>query len=419
MSENRGRAGERQDGAISLTKRAVDSALPGDRDYILWDRKVRGFGLRVGRGGTRSYVLDYRLKGARNRIVIGQHGRPWTVETAREEATRILGAITRGADPASERKQYRKAPTVAEAATRYVEEHVKIHNKPSTAVSACRLVEVHIKPKLGNKKVADLTRRDVRDWHYEMRSTPRQANQALAVLSKIMSLCHKDWGWREDNPAVGVKRYPEVVRERFLTDAELSCLGNELAKSEAAKSEMPGVVGAIRLLALTGARRGEVLGLLWTDVDMDAGCFRLRDAKTGARPIPLGAAAKTVLNALPRESPFVVCGTDPDKPLSGNTLEQAWRRIVKRAGLNGVRLHDLRHGVGTFAAQAGANSFAIRDLLGHKTVAITSRYVNRDVDPLRTLADAVSGRISAALKAKPLKTAEVISLEARRGKGSR
>lgn len=393
---------DKQDGAIRLTKRIVESATPSDGDYILWDRKVSGFGVRIGRGGTRSYVLDYRLRGARKRIVIGQHGRPWTVEAARDEAIHILGTITKGADPATERKQYRIAPTVTDAASRYIKEHVKVHNKPSTAVSACRLVEVHIKPKLGKKKVADLTRRDIRDWHYAMRDTPRQANHALAVLSKILSLCHKDWEWRKDNPAVGVKRYPEVIRERFLSDHELSRLGQELAASDVAGSEMPGVVGAIRLLALTGARRGEILALLWTDVDLSAGCFRLRDAKAGARPIPLGKAAISVLDDLPRHGPYVVYGTDPEKPLSGNTLEHAWRRILTRAGLTGVRLHDLRHGVGTFAAQAGANSFAIRDLLGHKSVVITSRYVNRDVDPLRSLADAVSGRIATALGEKQL-----------------
>lgn len=200
------------------------------------------------------------------------------------------------------------------------------------------------------------------------------------------------------NPCRLIERYQETKRERFLSDAELVRLGEVLAQAEGA--EMPGVLAALRLLAATGCRLGEVLALRWDDVDLEASALHIRDPKNRTpRAHPIGAMVVALLSELPHTGPWVVHGRDTRKPLSEGTLEGAWLRLRDHAGLADVRMHDLRHTVGTVAGATGANAFLIRDALGHKTVAMTGRYVNRDADPLRELVGKVESRIMGALNA--------------------
>jgi integrase len=202
-----------------------------------------------------------------------------------------------------------------------------------------------------------------------------------------------------------------LAGERFYSDAELARIGKALAEAERDRVELPGVIFAIRLLALTGLRLGEVLGLRWVYFDFDNAVLRLPDTKSGSRIVPLGAPALAILADLDRQGDFVVTGPAPDKPLSPSTLEKAWRRIRERAEVPDGRLHDFRHTVETFAAQTGANAFMVRDKLGHKTLAMTGRYVERDVDPLRVLTDKVEDRVAAAMDAALIRGAEVVSLK--------
>ncbi len=171
-------------------------------------------------------------------------------------------------------------------------------------------------------------------------------------------------------------------------------------------------MNTIRLLAVTGMRLGEVLGLRWQDVDLDAGVIRLADAKAGARTVPLGTAALTLLANMERTGEFVVHGTDPNAPLLVSRVEAAWRRLRKQAGISNARLHDFRHTTGTYAAQAGFNAFLVRDLLGHKTLAMTGRYVERAPEPVRAAANAVAGRVADAMSGDS--PAEVVELPNRR-----
>ncbi len=274
------------------------------------------------------------------------------------------------------------------------------HNKPSTEKEFRRLVEKRIKPALGDLKAVDVTRQDVIKLHLAMRSTPRQANHTVAVLSKLFNLAEL-WGVRPDgsNPCRHVPRYAEVQRERFLSEDELSRLGAVLTAAEVESTERPGVIAAIRLLTLTGCRLGEILGLQWDDVDFEAGVLHIRDAKAGGRVHSIGAPALALLADLPRGGEWVVHGGAPEKPLPVSSLEKAWRRLRSDAKLEDARLHDLRHTVGTYAAQAGANAFLVRDKLGHETLAMTGRCVGRDADPLKVLSDQVESRIAAALGA--------------------
>jgi integrase len=211
------------------------------------------------------------------------------------------------------------------------------------------------------------------------------------------------WGWRPDgsNPCRLVKRYAEQKRERFLSEFELRRLGTAIADLGKDGRLLPGAAMAIRLAALTGCRMSEILALKWADVDLKAGTLAIREAKAGARLHPIGTAAVALLVSSEHLGPWVVWATDPNTQMAQSTLEHAWQRVRKYAQLNDVHFHDLRHTVGTYASQAGANAFLVRDALGHKTLAMTGRYVNRDADPLRQLAERVSNRIASALADKP------------------
>jgi integrase len=187
-----------------------------------------------------------------------------------------------------------------------------------------------------------------------------------------------------------------------------------LATAEKEDAEPAGFFLLVRLLGTTGMRLGEVLRLRWADVDLPGRAIRLQDAKAGARTVHLGAAAVAILDAVKDRTGHVVRGLDSEEALSINVAERAWQRLRNSAGIADARLHDLRHTAGTFAALAGANAFAVRDLLGHRTLAMTDRYVERAADMVRATADAVSNRVAAALNAGDRKPAEVHKLAKRR-----
>jgi integrase len=334
------------------------------------------------------------------------------VEQARIRARKLLVQVSDGADPAQTRKDASRAATIAELADRYLAEHVQVHNKPSTIAEVARIIARRIKPKLGRIAVSELTRARVKDWHQAMAATPYEANRALACCSKMLALASSDWELRADNPCQGIKRFPEAKRTRFLTGPELEGLGKALQEAAHAQLEQPATILAIRLLALSGCRRSEILALTWDRVDLDKGVLWLDEAKAGARAVPLASAAIAVVVAAAYDGATgPVCQVANGKALSASSLEKAWQRIRKRAGISDARLHDLRHTVGTYASGAGLNAFVIRDLLGHKTLAMTGRYVERNADPLRAAAEIVVGQIAAAMSGT---RGEVVPLAKRR-----
>ncbi len=384
-----------------ITKRAVESIRPSARDTFLWDTELKGFGCKVTPKGARVYVLQYSRAGRDRRVTLGRHGVDLTADEARLEASILRGQVAAGRDPGGERTAFRASPTLATFAERYLAEHAWVKKKHRSAIGDEGNLRVHILPAVGKLKICDINRADVARLHHSLRATPVAANRCLALLSTMMNLAEK-WGLRADgtNPTRHVEKYPERKRERFLSDAELSRLGTELASSERAGVH-PSVIAAIRLLIFTGCRRDEILKLQWDYVDFERGCLRLPDSKTGAKLVPLGAPALELLERLPRikGNPYVLPGAVSGKHYVG--LEKAWDRLRRRADLPDLRLHDLRHGFASTAAAMGESLLLIGSLLGHSDTTTTQRYAHLSSDPRRAAADRISGRLAAVLRAEP------------------
>lgn len=371
-----------------LTKRVVDAAGSQEREYFLWDDLLPGFGLRVLPSGRKTYVVQYRQHGRTRRLALGPHG-VLTTEQARNLAADKLYEVKKGGDPSEERHLDRAAKTVAELAEAFMSRH-GARLKRKTRVNYRVGWDKYILPALGRRKLASLSRADVQALHRGLSDTPYMANRVLALLSSALSFAAGE-GWVPEgfNPCRGVQRYKERNRKRYLSGEELGRLGTALAEIEQEGSELPSVVPAIRLLLLTGARLGEVLSLKWDYLDRERGVLRLPDSKTGEKEIPVGAAALAVLEGLPRRSEWVFPGRRKGQPLT--TLRGPWDRLCRRAELEGLRIHDLRHGLASVGVGVGFSLALIGGVLGQRSEATIRRYAHLQSDPLEHAVDRVSG----------------------------
>ena len=404
-----------------ITKRAVDAlALKKGTEVVLWDQEVRGFGIRARAGGAKTYILHYRAGTGRRaplrKLTIGKHGSPWTPNKARTEAKRLLGLIASGEDPAERRATERKAFTVAELCDLYLGEGAT-HKKPSTLKADLGRIVHHIKPLLGQVRVDKVARADVERILIDVKAgktaapKPNEderrpgkiatggggvAAQCVTLMSTLLAFAVAR-GLRSDNPARGVKKPPVRKMERFLSEEEIARLAVALA-AESSRTGNPYAAAAIKLLLLTGGRRGEILGLQWQHVDFERQCLRLPDSKTGAKIIYLNAPALEILAGLPRIStnPFVIPGRGQAKPLVG--IDKFWFCVRASAGLKGVRLHDLRHSFASMGVLGGLGLPVIGAILGHKHAATTARYAHLSADPIRAANDMVGRRIAMAMK---------------------
>lgn len=405
-----------------ITKRAVDALqCPRGKDRVfLWDAAVAGFGVAAFPTGRKVYVAQYRKDGRSRRVTIGDHGR-LTPDEARSQAKMILGAVEKGADPVEERRAARAVRTFGEVAKDFMQKHVLTKRKERTGNEYQRILNAHILPAIGSKRVLDVRRADVEKLHGKLVDRPYEANRMRAVVSAI-------WNWaawggdvaRANNPAKEIKRYAEAGRERFLTTEELLRLGTALAEGEkiglpyaideakptakhAPKAGNrrvrldPFAIAAVRLLILTGARLREILDAQWSQVDLERGIIFLEESKTGRKPVYLSAAAQAVLAGIPRieGNPYIVAGAKVGAPRAD--LKKPWAAVCRAAGLEGVRLHDLRHSFASFGAAASLGLPIIGKLLGHSQPATTHRYAHLDVDPLRRAVDTIGATITAAM----------------------
>jgi integrase len=340
--------------------------------------------------------------------------------------------VETGSDPIAERKAAREVRTFSAVADDFLSPHVSSKRKGRTGDEYRRILKTCILPALGSKRVVEVKRTDVARLHGKLADTPFAANRVLALISAIWN-----WAARRDeveagsNPCSGIERYPERGRERFLTSEELARLSAALAEGETAglpydvdetnpkakhapKADKrrvkldPFAVAALRLLILTGARLREILDAQWSHVDIERGVIFLPDSKTGKKPVYLSAAALSILSALPRieGNPHIIAGAKEGAPRAD--LKKPWAAVCKAAGLEGVRLHDLRHSFASIGAGASTGLPIIGKLLGHSQAATTQRYAHLDDDPMRRAVNAIGATISAAMDGN--KGGEVINL---------
>jgi integrase len=287
-------------------------------------------------------------------------------------------------------------------------EHVATKTKPRTAVEYRRLVETIIVPAFGRKRVRDVTRGDISRLHHNQRATPYAANRTLAVLSKMFALAEK-WGERPDgsNPCRHLQRYTEHKRERMLSAEEFGRLADALNAS----NRSPYALAAIKLLAFTGGRMSEILGLKWEWVDLERGEARLPDSKTGTKTLHLPPPALAVLADLPRVegNPYLIVGHIRGARLVN--LEKPWRSIRKAASLPDIRLHDLRHAFASVAASSGMGLPIIGKMLGHTQAATTHRYAHLAPDPVKAAAATVAAKIADAMQDHSTISSSIVPLK--------
>jgi integrase len=416
-----------------LTEAFVRKTLtPARGQTFHWDAEVKGFALRVTSGGAKSFVVDYRVDGRQRRFTIGAYP-DWSVQAARQAAKELKREVDAGRDPMGERHDKRAAPTLNDLWERYQAEHLP-HKAPRARRDERSIWEKIILPRLGKLKLGTIDHAAIHSLHRDIttiRGTPVRANRTVETLRKAFNLAIR-WNWCEHNPVVGVRRNPEEPRSRYLTKNEIAALVQALNDHSEPMS-----VNAVKLLMLTGARRGEVLGATWAMFDLDNGIWTKPSAHTKQRRlhrIPLSGPALRLLTEMKEAAehkarndgismgPYVFPGEN-GKPLAD--IKRTWASVCLKAGLtervakktrngkavkdrNGnpvmiaqpsVRLHDLRHSFASILVSAGASLPLIGQMLGHTQVQTTQRYAHLYDDPLRKAAETVGEVVDAPLPA--------------------
>lgn len=390
---------------VKLTKTFIDGLDPAkaDQDHVYWDTSMPGFGIRVKPPATLSYVIQYRTAGQSRRMTLGKHGRI-TLEKARKEAKKYLGQVTVGQDPARERAEQRAAPTMKELAADYLERHAVPKKRPASVRDDRSMLDRFILPKLGSRKVNAITRREIEGVTNSLAATPYTANRVRALLSKMFSLA-VGWAWRPDNPVANVAPFPETARERWLREDEIDRL---FAVLDAHSNQSYG--NAIRLLLFTGARRSEVLKAEWSQFDLENGLWTKPAHTTKQRRlhhVPLSSEALSLLRSMRAvadgDQRYLFPGRPApraadDKQSQGQErplqeIRRFWHEVRREAGLEDVRLHDLRHTFASHIVSAGVSLPMVGQLLGHTQAATTQRYAHLAVEPLRAASDAFGRKL--------------------------
>jgi integrase len=404
-----------------LTKRTVDGLKAREAEYIAWDADIAGFGVRVRPTGAKSYIVQYRAgagrKAPNRKLTLGPVGK-LTADEARTLAKKAVGSIAHGLDPAGQRADERRTLTVAELTAAFLSDHVTAKRRAGTAAQYRDILDRLVLPAIGTMKADRVRRADIAALHLDWQRTPYQANRILGVVSSMYSFAGKRGLVPEGfNPARGIEKYAEDGRERFLSTDELVRLGAAIRKAETTgiawavdeakptskhvpKRKRRTVIGphaaaAIRLLLFTGCRLREILHLKWEHVDFERGLLFLPESKTGKKTVVLNAPALAVLKGLDRVGQYVVAGDDPDEPRAD--LKRPWVMVTREAGLDGLRIHDLRHSFASFGAGGGLGLPIVGKLLGHANAVTTARYAHLDADPLRVASERIAGTIAAAM----------------------
>jgi integrase len=397
-----------------LTQEFIDD-LTTDRDRTLFDTVQVGFGIRVLPTGVKTFVAKATVAGLRRKVTIGDAA-TMTLAAARREARQAIEAIRRGADPAKDKIERRRALeygsiTIAELSERWMNEVVKPKRKPRTIDDYERILATHILPALGRVAVKEVSWEQVNKFHGSLSRIPRRANYVTSTLRAMLNFSERI-GIRppHSNPCKGVEFFRERARERFLSEVEIGAAAEAIDTAEREGVLGPHAAAGLRLALLTGARSGEITAIKWSHIDWDRKLIRLPDSKTNEpRTIHLNDAAVEVLKTLPRVQPFVIAGAVQGEPY--RNLSRAWGTAREYAGLQDVRLHDLRHSYASLAAGRGVSLQMIGKLLGHRVPATTARYAHLARDHVSAINDELGAAITAAIEARPPALANVVKLK--------
>ena len=423
-----------------LTKRIVDAADVREKDYFIWDDELPGFGLRVFASGKRSYLIQYRAAGRTRRYTIGLHG-VWTPETARQEAKVQLGRVARGDNPSEERQLDHKAITVKELCALYTADlnaglilgKGGRPKKPTTIVTDTGRIERHIIPLIGARRVKDLTKADINKVLKDImagktrvavktkklrgkaivRGGAGTATRTVGLLGGILTYA-VDAGIIEINPAHGIKKPKDNVRNRRLTEAEYRTLG-QMLREAAANEKYAMTVDIIRQIALTGCRRSEMISLMWIEADTDASCMRLVDSKEGESIRPIGLPVVEYLEERRKTAAgtYVFPGQGEDNAFG--SFPNHWEQIFTDSPLVGVTPHVQRHSFASIANDLGFTEVTIAALVGHSKGSVTSKYIHTLDTALIMAADTISGYIQGLLQGVEFKqTAYALDRDSRR-----
>lgn len=403
-----------------LTKTIIDRAEMREKQYTIWCSELKGFGAYVHPTGRRTYFVDYRTDdGVRRRMTIGRHG-ALTADQARKLAIETMGGVVlKKGDPLGERRSRRSSITLADLCDQYLKVvesgsivgRSRRPKKASTIEVDRGRIERHIKPLLGTKRVIEIARADVVKFIRDVTvgktavhnrkgkngarilvtGGPGTAARTTGLLGAILTYAVGE-GIIEHNPAASVPKPADNVRTRRLSADEYRTVG-KLLSGTSAELDTPQAITGAWLLALTGCRLGEIVNLTWGEVDEAAGCFRLKDSKTGPSVRPIGKEAFDILRDALRVdgNPYVLPAVRKDGSYNG--LSGAWLRLMKLAELGGVTPHTMRHSYASVAGDVGMSDSTISCLLGHSSATVTSKYVHRLDSVLVAAANKVCGEI--------------------------
>lgn len=420
--------------------RVVDAAEARGKDYVIWDDDLPGFGLRVFASGKRSYLIQYRSAGRSRRYTIGVHG-VWTPELARKEAKIQLGRVAQGDNPAEERQHDHKAVTVKELCDLYLND-LKAGlvlgkggrpKKPTTIVTDTGRIHRHIVPLIGTRRVKDLVKADINRVLKDImagktrvsvktkklrgkaivRGGVGTATRTVGLLGGILTYA-VEAGIVESNPAHGIRKPKENVRNRRLTEVEYRTLG-EMLRAAAKDEKYATTVDIIRQIALTGCRRSEIIGLMWSEVDIDASCLRLTDSKEGASIRPIGLPVVEFMEARRKQKAgsYVFPGYGDDNAFG--SFPNHWEQLFRKSSLSDITPHVLRHSFASIANDLGFTEVTIAALVGHAKGSVTSKYIHTLDAALIMAADTISGYIQGLLDGVKFKqTAYVLDRDSRK-----
>ena len=379
----------------STFARRVRVAKPRTMKYEIRDDVVTGLALAIQPTGVRTYFLARMVRGRRRYATIGSAD-AMTIPEARREARRLIASYIEPAktDDAPRTPGHPMSAFAAEFLERYAR-----HWKPRTLTANAYVVRNHILPAFGHMTVDAITVEHVRDWFASMAAKPGSANRAMSTLSIMMRMAEL-WGYRTHNsdPCKNTRRYKTKPVERFLTAEEMARLNAVLTRDE---FWCPHIVAIVRLLMLTGCRFGEIAALEWDWIKDRR--IHVPDSKSGPRTVPLGEAARALIESLPD-------ARDPDAFLFPRhaegrgewSLTNSWRTVCADAGLGRLRLHDLRHTAASQAVMAGENLPLVGKLLGHRRHRTTAGYAYLADEHLVEVAEKVGTVIVAAMTGRPL-----------------